>query len=159
MVATAGDINKIPEPQAQEAPDPEAPAIKEVFQNVQVLNDLTVLEFARLMQAKATWVAPEQGCEFCHNPDKLQSDEKYTKVVARRMLQMARRINTAWKQHVAGAGVTCWTRHRGQAMPSGDWCANLGPPEKSSLGYRAHQNAAGGSCAGAGGSAGRGGPG
>jgi hypothetical protein len=142
-VAAAVDINHIPEPEAQDPPDPEAPAIKEVFQNVQVLNDLTVLEFSRLMQAMSTWVAPEQGCEFCHNPDKLESDEKYTKVVARRMLQMTRRINTEWKQHVAGTGVTCWTCHRGQAVPSGDWFANPGPPDKTNLGYRAHQNAAG----------------
>ncbi len=143
VVATAADINQVPEPEAQEDPDPEAPQIKEVFKNVQVLNDLTVLEFSRLMQALSTWVAPEEGCDFCHNPKKLDSDEKYTKVVARRMLEMTRDINTKWKQHVGEVGVTCWTCHRGQAVPSGDWFANPGLAQKANLGYRASQNAAG----------------
>jgi photosynthetic reaction center cytochrome c subunit len=144
VIATAADINKIPEPEAQEEADPEGPAIKDVFKNVQVLNDLTVLEFSRLMQALSTWVAPEEGCDFCHNPKKLDSDEKYTKVVARRMLQMTRDINTKWKQHVGGVGVTCWTCHRGQAVPSGDWFAHPeGTPQKTNLGYRASQNAGG----------------
>jgi photosynthetic reaction center cytochrome c subunit len=143
-VAAKAELNRIPEPEPTDEPDPEAPAIKEVFKNVQVLNDLTVLEFSRLMQAMSTWVAPEEGCEFCHNPKKLDSDEKYTKVVARRMLQMTRHINTDWKQHVAETGVTCWTCHRGQAVPSGDWFANPGPAVRSDvLGNHAGQNAAG----------------
>lgn len=125
-LAAVKDINQIPEPEATDDPDPDAPPIKEVFKNVQVLNDLTVLEFSRLMQAMSTWIAPDEGCEFCHNPKKLDSDEKYTKVVARRMLQMTRHINSDWKKHVGGTGVTCWTCHRGQAVPSGDWFANPG---------------------------------
>jgi photosynthetic reaction center cytochrome c subunit len=143
-VKTAIDKNQIPEPEAVDPPDPEAPPIKEVFQNVQVLNDLTVLEFSRLMQAMSTWIAPDEGCEFCHNPQKLESDEKYTKVVARRMLQMTRQINTEWKTHVKGTGVTCWTCHRGQAVPSGDWFANPGPKTaNNALGNRAGQNTPG----------------
>ena len=142
--ASTAALHSIPEPEPTDPPDPEGPAIKDVFKNVQVMNDLTVLEFARLMQAMATWVAPEQGCEFCHNPQKLESDEKYTKVVARRMLQMTRHINTDWKAHVAGTGVTCWTCHRGQAVPSGDWFARLGgsAPAKF-MGEKAGQNTAG----------------
>jgi|APFre7841882724_1041349.scaffolds.fasta_scaffold33042_2 photosynthetic reaction center cytochrome c subunit len=140
-LAKAVDINQIPEPEPVDPPDPEAPALKEVFVNVKVLNDLTVLEFSRLMQAMSTWVAPEEGCDFCHNADKLESDEKYTKVVARRMLQMTRDINTQWKAHVGDTGVTCWTCHRGQAVPSGDWFANPGPRVTSvALGYKASQN-------------------
>jgi photosynthetic reaction center cytochrome c subunit len=139
----AVERNYIPEPEPQDDPDPEAPAIKDVFQNVQVLNDLTVLEFSRLMQAMANWLAPEQGCEFCHNPEKLESDEKYTKVVARRMLQMTRRINTEWKEHVVGTGVTCWTCHRGQAVPSGDWFAASDLTGENFIGRRAARNSAG----------------
>ena len=140
-ILAAAEINRIPEPEARDAPDPDAPAIKDVFKNVQVLDDLTVLEFARLMQALSTWVAPDVGCEYCHNPEKLESDEKYTKVVARRMLQMTRKINTEWKAHVAGTGVTCWTCHRGQAVPSGDWFGNPGPdPTMHATGNRDHQN-------------------
>jgi photosynthetic reaction center cytochrome c subunit len=143
LAATAA-INRIPVPEAAEPPDPEAPEIKDVFKNVQVLNDLTLLEFARLMQALSTWVAPVEGCQYCHNPAKLESDEKYTKVVARRMLQMTRRINTEWKSHVAGTGVTCWTCHRGQAVPSGTWTTTPGPRTAAAfMGNRAGQNTGG----------------
>jgi photosynthetic reaction center cytochrome c subunit len=142
-LAKAADINQIPEPEPVDPPDPEAPALNEVFSNVQVLNDLTVLEFSRLMQALSTWVAPEQGCDYCHNPDQLESDEKYTKVVARRMLQMTRDINSKWKSHVGDTGVTCYTCHRGQPVPSGIWFANSGPRFNSpALGYKASQNVA-----------------
>jgi photosynthetic reaction center cytochrome c subunit len=124
-IAALADINRIPP--AEEPADLESPPASEVFVNVQVLNDLSATEFSRVMQAFSTWVAPEQGCEFCHNPDKLESDEKYPKVVARRMIQMTRHINSDWKAHVAGTGVTCWTCHRGQAVPSGDWFSATGP--------------------------------
>ena len=124
-VAALAEINRIPP--AEEAADPEAPPASEVFVNVKVLSDLSATEFSRVMQAFTTWVAPEQGCDFCHNPDKLESDEKYPKVVARRMIEMTRRINTEWKAHVAETGVTCWTCHRGQAVPSGDWFSTRGP--------------------------------
>jgi photosynthetic reaction center cytochrome c subunit len=143
-MAASADLHSIPVPEPVDDPDPEAPAIKEVFENVQVLNDLTVLEFSRLMQAMATWVAPEEGCEFCHNPENLASDEKYTKIVARRMLQMTRHINTDWKAHVGGTGVTCWTCHRGQAVPSGDWFARPGNGDVPKIiGDRAGQNTPG----------------
>jgi photosynthetic reaction center cytochrome c subunit len=143
-LAAVAAVNRIPVPEASEPPDPEAPEIKDVFKNVQVLNDLTLLEFARLMQALSTWIAPNEGCAYCHNPTKLESDEKYTKVVARRMLQMTRRINSEWKRHVAGTGVTCWTCHRGQAVPSGTWTTNPGPKTAAAfMGNRAGQNTAG----------------
>ena len=137
-------LNAIPAPEVSDPYDPEAPPISEVFENVQVLNDLTVNEFSRLMQAMSTWVAPDQGCEYCHNPENLASDEKYTKVVARRMLQMNRDLNTNWKQHVGATGVTCWTCHRGQAVPSGDWFeAPHNDNNMNMIGDRAGQNEAG----------------
>jgi Photosynthetic reaction centre cytochrome C subunit len=129
-VRALADINRIPPP--EEAADPEAPPASEVFVNVKVLNDLNAAEFSRVMQAFATWIAPDQGCDYCHNPDKLESDEKYPKVVARRMIQMTRHINSDWKAHVAETGVTCWTCHRGQAVPSGDWFSGMGPRTASS---------------------------
>ena len=124
-LAKAAELNQIPE--AEEPADTDSPSVNEVFKNVQVLNDLSATEFSRLMQALSTWVAPVEGCDYCHNPKKLESDEKYTKVVARRMLQMTRQINTEWKAHVGETGVTCWTCHRGQAVPSGDWFKHPGP--------------------------------
>ena len=138
-IAASAEINQIPEP--EEAADPDSPLASEVFKNVQILKDVKATEFSRLMQALSTWVAPEEGCDFCHNPNKLESDEKYTKVVARRMLQMTRQINTEWKPHVANTGVTCWTCHRGQAVPSGDWFTAAAPKAApASLGNHAGKN-------------------
>ena len=125
QLASLNDLNKIPPP--EDPADVDSPPATEVFVNVQVLKDVSATEFSRLMQAMSTWVAPEEGCDFCHNPDKLESDEKYPKVVARRMLEMTRRINTEWKAHVGETGVTCWTCHRGQAVPSGDWFIGQNP--------------------------------
>ncbi len=136
--ALAG-LNSIPAP--EEAADLESPPASEVFVNVKVLNDISATEFSRLMQAFSTWVAPEEGCEFCHNTDQMESDEKYPKVVARRMIEMTRRINSDWKQHVGETGVTCWTCHRGQAVPSGDWFSAKGPLDTIPLlGHRDGQN-------------------
>jgi photosynthetic reaction center cytochrome c subunit len=144
LFGAPNDLHSVPEPEPVEEPDPEAPALNEVFENVQVLNDLSVQEFSRLMQAMATWIAPVDGCDYCHNPDDLASDEKYPKLVARRMLEMTRKINTEWKAHVGDTGVTCWTCHRGQAVPSGDWFAYPGPKTAgSALGNKAGQNTAG----------------
>jgi outer membrane protein OmpA-like peptidoglycan-associated protein len=139
------DPHGIPEPEPRDPPDPEIPLAKDVNQNVQVLTDLDALEFARLMQAMSTWIAPEQGCEYCHNTENLASDEKYTKIVSRQMLQMTRDINTNWQTHVAGTGVTCWTCHRGKPVPSGIWFEELGPetPSAGVTGVKAGQNTAG----------------
>jgi photosynthetic reaction center cytochrome c subunit len=138
-VAALAEINKIPE--AEEPADLESPPTSEVFVNVKVLNDVSATEFSRLMQAFSTWVAPVEGCEFCHNTDQMESDEKYPKVVARRMIEMTRRINTEWKQHVGETGVTCWTCHRGQQVPSGDWFNDKGPMDTIPLlGHRDGQN-------------------
>lgn len=139
-VAALSDLNAIPPP--EDPADVESPPATEIFVNVQVLKDVSATEFSRLMQALSTWVSPEEGCDFCHNPDKLESDEKYPKVVARKMLEMTRRINTEWKSHVGETGVTCWTCHRGQAVPTGDWFSGVGPQAsaKGLMGYRPGQN-------------------
>jgi photosynthetic reaction center cytochrome c subunit len=48
-------------------------------------------------------------------------------VVARKMIQMTRYINTDWKKHVASSGptgangVTCYTCHRGAPVPAQVW--------------------------------------
>jgi len=137
-------INAIPEADPIDDPDPTLPPVSKKYKNVQVLNDLSVLEFSRLMGALATWVAPEEGCSYCHNPKNLSSDEKYTKRVARRMLVMTRRINNEWKSHVRETGVTCWTCHRGQAVPSGDWYRHPNQDQPASmLSYRNNQNLGG----------------
>ena len=103
------------------------------YQNVKVLGDLDTEEFNRLMGAITNWVAPEQGCTYCHNPENMADDGLYTKVVARRMLQMTRAINTMWTPHVAQTGVTCYTCHRGNPVPANIWFRNDGPPHAGGM--------------------------
>jgi photosynthetic reaction center cytochrome c subunit len=119
------------------------PAASTVYQNVQVLGDLSVAEFSRTMASITAWVAPEQGCVYCHNAQNFASDDIYTKVVARKMLQMTRKINTDYTQHVAATGVTCYTCHRGNNIPKNVWfTASPEPRSDGMLGDRAGQNLA-----------------
>jgi photosynthetic reaction center cytochrome c subunit len=116
------------------------------FKNVQVLKDVDVAEFVRTMQSMAEWVTGDQGgCSYCHDDDDPSLDTKYTKIVARRMLQMVRHINSDWNQHVAQTGVTCYTCHRGHPVPSNIWFTNPGPTTNQGMmaGNKAGQNTAG----------------
>jgi photosynthetic reaction center cytochrome c subunit len=114
------------------APSEGAPATS-VYKNIQVLTDLNVAQFSRVMLAITQWVAPpDQACNYCHTSD-LSSDARYTKVVARRMLQMTRHINADWKVHVAETGVTCYTCHRGNAVPQNVWFTDPGHSAESGL--------------------------
>lgn len=99
-----------------------------VYKNVKVLNDLSADQFNRVMVAITQWVSPDQGCAYCHNENNLADDGIYTKIVARRMLQMNCHINKDWKEHVGSTGVTCYTCHRGQPVPSNIWFENPGAP-------------------------------
>ena len=92
-----------------------------VYKNVQVLGNLSVGQFTRLMASITTWVAPKQGCAYCHNTANMAEDSIYTKVVARRMIQMVQHINADYKPHVAATGVTCYTCHRGNPVPANVW--------------------------------------
>ena len=127
-------------PPASPAASPEGPRAAQVFKNVKVLGDLSVGEFAQLMVDMTAWVAPQQGCTYCHVGTDLADDSLYTKQVARRMVQMTQHINADWKQHVAATGVTCYTCHRGNNVPANVW---FKPEERTRgmLGNRAGQNA------------------
>ena len=133
--------------EANGVPKPLPPASQEgqlavdAYANVRVLGSVSSGEFTRLMTAMTLWVAPDNGCGYCHAPERdakgaivkdedghpvadaknMPSDELYTKRVARRMLQMTMRINGEWKQHVKATGVTCYTCHRGNPVPTGIW--------------------------------------
>jgi photosynthetic reaction center cytochrome c subunit len=138
-IATKAAQNKLPD-----AIDPETPAGQPAsasYTNLKVLGDVDANEFIRLMTAITAWVAPEEGCTYCHTDD-LAADTLYTKVVARRMLQMTRQINAKWQTHVATTGVTCYTCHRGQPVPSAVWFADATALTASAFaGNRAGQNA------------------
>jgi photosynthetic reaction center cytochrome c subunit len=110
-------------------PDDSGPRASETYQNVQVLGGVSTERFNHVMAQMNNWVVPqsaapeEAGCNYCHNPENMASDEKYTKVVARRMIQMTQNINANYTSHVQQTGVTCWTCHRGNAVPAYKWAA------------------------------------
>ncbi|MBC6407552.1 MAG: photosynthetic reaction center cytochrome c subunit [Rhodobacteraceae bacterium] len=144
------------------APDPtieayytEAPYVPEgdeelagdIYENVQVLGGLTGDNFNRLMLAITQWVSPEEGCAYCHGDGDLEtygSDDLYTKVVSRRMIQMTQAINDNWDGHVNAnkeVGVNCYTCHRGEHVPSDIWF-KISPVNESTEGWSANQNRA-----------------
>jgi photosynthetic reaction center cytochrome c subunit len=125
------DVNKVPKPFRTVSAS--GPTAAQEYQNVQVLGDLSKAEFARLMLSFKDWLAPAEGCAFCHNAPDYASDEKYTKVVARAMISMTRHINTDWKTHVKETGVTCYTCHRGQPVPPKVWFSSASNQVGSSI--------------------------
>lgn len=132
----------------------------DAYKNVQVLGHLSSGDFTRLMTAMTTWVAPDQGCAYCHAPVKdangnpakdedgyviadtnnLHSDELYTKQVARRMLQMTMQINGEWQPHVKATGVTCYTCHRGNPVPQYIWFNGATAHGRPMIGNNGTQN-------------------
>jgi photosynthetic reaction center cytochrome c subunit len=124
---------------ANELPAPIDPASPEgerataAYKNVKILTDLSTEQFNRVMVAITQWVSPEQGCAYCHNTENLADDGLYTKIVSRRMLDMTRHINQAYTSHVADTGVTCYTCHRGQPVPSNVWFENPGGPHAGGM--------------------------
>ncbi|RVT40222.1 photosynthetic reaction center cytochrome PufC [Sphingobium algorifonticola] len=109
-------------------PEDSGPLASESYQNVQVLGGVSAERFNHLMAAITQWVAPPaEGCNYCHNPNNLASDEKYTKIVARRMIQMTWNINTKYASHVKQTGVTCYTCHAGNAVPKNMWAMSDAP--------------------------------
>jgi photosynthetic reaction center cytochrome c subunit len=117
-------LNALPE--VLDPADDDGPRASEIYENVKVLGNLSAGQFGRVMQAMTNWVAPEDkvqggGCGYCHNIENMAEDSVYTKVVARRMLQMVKRINAEWQPHVGQTGVTCYTCHRGQPVPAANW--------------------------------------
>lgn len=125
------DANVPPEPIP--AATPGGPKAKDLYKNVQVLGELTVAEFNRTMVALTNWVAPEEGCYYCHVNEGFEYDGIYTKVVSRRMIQMTQDTNANWKDHVADTGVTCYTCHRGNPVPEYVWTSDPGPGQPSMI--------------------------
>jgi len=134
-------------PAAADEASADGPKASQVYQNVKVLGHLSVAQFSRHMAAITQWVSPAEGCTYCHVGNNFADDGKYTKIVARRMIQMTQRVNQDWKQHVAGTGVTCYTCHRGNPVPVNVWYqpADRKYAESSIMGDLGGQNYASGS--------------
>jgi photosynthetic reaction center cytochrome c subunit len=121
-------------PAATPLPPAVGPKASDVYQNVQILGDLSIAQFTRLMVAITSWVAPpEKGCSYCHVGENFADDSVYTKRVARVMLAMTQRANQDWKAHVGDTGVTCYTCHRGKPIPANVWAKDPGPPTVEGL--------------------------
>jgi photosynthetic reaction center cytochrome c subunit len=126
-------------------PEEGEPLAKDIYENVQVLGDVPEGNFNRLMNAMTIWVAPDEGCAYCHagaDDGNYADDDLYTKVVARRMIQMTQNINENWIGHVQAnqeVGVNCYTCHRGEAVPSEIWF-RIDPAVQVMDGWGAVQN-------------------
>lgn len=130
QVAAALAINKAP---AALPPIDAGPPASTVYKNVQVLGNVSSGAFTRLMVSMTNWVAPQQGCNYCHVAGNFADDSKYTKVIARRMLQMTIAVNTKYTNHVGSVGVTCYTCHRGAPVPSQVWFTGVTPGSGAGL--------------------------
>jgi len=128
-------------------PEPGEELAGDVYENVQVLGDVTVDNFNRLMNAMTQWVSPEEGCTYCHGDVSIEeygNDDLYTKVVSRRMIQMTQYINEEWDGHVNAikeVGVNCYTCHRGEHVPSEIWF-KIAPVNEASGSWASVQNRA-----------------
>ena len=133
---------------ADEVPDPpydppvgnEGPRASEVYENVQVLGNLSDEQFNYVMAAITEWVSPAEGCNYCHNPANMASDEIYAKTVARRMFQMTAALNNEYSNHTGQTGVTCWTCHRGENVPANYWTLPIPPNKRSIVNNKSGQN-------------------
>lgn len=130
MIADSAVAEEVPSP-PYDPPGLEGTRAGDRYENLQVLGDLSEDQFNYTMAAITEWVSPEEGCNYCHNPADMASDELYTKVVSRRMLEMTRALNADWTSHVKQTGVTCWTCHRGENIPSETW--TLPSPHPNSI--------------------------
>jgi|SRR5665811_362878 Photosynthetic reaction centre cytochrome C subunit len=79
--------------------------------------NLKILKPEHLMETmQAFRVALGVRCDFCHVQGDFASDEKHTKEIARKMIEMSHQINANFpdgKMHV-----TCYTCHRGAEEPA-----------------------------------------
>ena len=98
-----------------------------------LLGDLTEANYTRLVDAMRDWTGI---------PTLFDGEETYQTVVARRMIEMTQNINENWDGHVNAnkqVGVTCYTCHRGQPVPSDIWF-KLSPVNSAAQGWSANQN-------------------
>ncbi|MCH2093854.1 MAG: photosynthetic reaction center cytochrome PufC [Rhodobacteraceae bacterium] len=106
---------------------------RDAYENAEEsLGHLTKDNYDRLVTAMRSWTGIE---------DLFAGEENYQTVVARMMIQMTQNINEGYEEHVGGAGVNCYTCHRGQPVPSGIWFNNV-PVNSNVSGWAAAQNRA-----------------
>jgi hypothetical protein len=83
----------------------------ETFKNIEVLKDIPASELIPSMRYVAASLGV--GCDYCHQADHFDNDDKPTKQRARNMMKMMFAIN---QDNFNGKReVTCYTCHRGAA--------------------------------------------
>ena len=87
-------------------------------------------DYAQLVAAMRSWTGI---------PDLMEDPENYQTAVAYSMVEMVQNINENWIGHVqanAEVGVTCYTCHRGEAVPSEIWFRIAPVHDKAGLLFR-----------------------
>lgn len=106
------------------------------FENVPpALETVPAENYERLVESMRTWTGI---------PDLLEDPESYQTQVAHAMIEMTQSINEDWSAHVNAngeVGVTCYTCHRGQAVPNNIWF-RVGEVNDAADGWPAIQNRA-----------------
>jgi photosynthetic reaction center cytochrome c subunit len=131
-VLAAKKAAPVPAPPYDLPADDGGPRAAQAYQNVKVLGGLSAEQFNHLMSSISLWVAGDAGnCGYCHNVNNFAQDDgypnAYRKTVARRMIQQTWAINGQWQKHVQNVGVTCWTCHRGNGVPTYNWSRDSAP--------------------------------
>jgi photosynthetic reaction center cytochrome c subunit len=83
----------------------------EFYKNVQVLKDIPAADIRPAMDYIETALGVE--CEYCHVPDKNDSDDRHNKNIARSMIKMTIALNATVFD--SKREITCNTCHRGMA--------------------------------------------
>ncbi|MBQ0750391.1 MAG: photosynthetic reaction center cytochrome c subunit [Roseovarius sp.] len=97
------------------------------------LEGLTVENYDRLLAAMRVWTGI---------PDLFESPDNYQTAVGHVMIGMTQNLNEEWSGHVNAnkeVGVTCYTCHRGQPVPSDVWF-KISPVNETVEGWSANQN-------------------
>ena len=105
LVATALALFAQEPPPAKKEPPPPA--------NLKVLKGATGAEVSQIMRTFTAGLGVQ--CAYCHIQGNFASDENPKKDAARKMIELAKLVNTQFpdkKMHV-----TCFTCHRGEAEP------------------------------------------
>jgi hypothetical protein len=112
--ASAADANLVELPSLDPLPTgSKQERAEHKYKNIQVLKGIPADRLMSVMFAFKSSLGVD--CTYCHIKDQWEKDDKQTKQIARKMIQMTRDINN---QYVGGIGrVTCMTCHRGQPRP------------------------------------------
>lgn len=97
------------------------------------LQGISPEDYAELVVAMRSWTGI---------PDLMEDPVSYQTGVAYSMVAMVQSINESWAGHVyanAEVGVTCYTCHRGQAVPSEIWF-RITPVNQATAGWASVQN-------------------